>query len=670
VASSDNHQRAVLVTGIELALYMSNRLRVYLATYAGLSPWLAADNFRKALVSLNAHILGFLAHAIRIQRKRSAARAVQALWDSEDLTQFEERCDILCARASEEARICDCRENLDAHLRSLEEIHKVRTGVEKLQERVDLGKLETAEGATYNSWTEGELSRCLPDTRTDLLEQIAGWTTDQAGKRIFWLCGKAGTGKSTIARTVAQKLDNDSLLGASFFFKRGRAGRSHAKLLFPTIARQLADLFPAIACAIATSLNQDSLLCDKHLSTQFDHLLLQPLRNVDPVGLPSAGVVLVIDALDECDNSESIKTTLLLLSKVEEITSIRLRIFVTSRPELPVELGFKNISGDLHHDVRLEVAQEISIEHDIRVFYEHRFSEIRKSSLLQDDELPAEWPGEHSTRALVAQAMPLFIFAFTVSRYISANPRRNLATMLLQSRDRSLTGLKGIYLPILDQVVASEGDGERKDRILDFKAVVGSIVLLYDPLSASALARLLQVEPSDIGRVLRPLHSVLNIPRALDGKIDRMAPITLFHLSFRDFLLDPESKSQNTFWIQADETHRTLRMHCIRLLESGALKEDICGVLRPGTRRADVAKSSVHTSLPEDVAYACCYWVQHFLMSNSQLDDGGAVHKFLQKHLLHWMEALSWLGKASDVIHSLETLKSIVAVSHTSNACL
>jgi hypothetical protein len=264
--------------------------------------------------------------------------------------------------------------------------------------------------------------------------------------------------------------------------------------------------------------------------------------------------------------------------------------------------------------------------------------------------------------------MPLFIFAFTVSRYISANPRRNLATMLLQSRDKSLTGLKGTYLPILDQVVASEGDGEQKDRILDFKAVVGAIVLLYDPLSASALARLLEVEAGDIGRVLRPLHSVLNIPRASDGKIDRMTPITLFHLSFRDFLLDPELKSQNVFWVQADEMHRTLGMRCIRLLESGGLKEDICGVLRLGTRRADVAKSLVHTSLPEDVAYACCYWVQHILMSNSQLDDEGAAHQFLQKHLLHWMEALSWLGKASDVIHSLETLKSIVAVSHTFSA--
>jgi hypothetical protein len=103
----------------------------------------------------------------------------------------------------------------------------------RVENKVDLGKLETAKDATYNSSTEGGLSRCLPDTRTDLLEQIFNWAADPVGKHIFWLCGKAGTGKSTISRTVAQKLDDDGLLGASFFFKRGRADRSHAKLLFP-----------------------------------------------------------------------------------------------------------------------------------------------------------------------------------------------------------------------------------------------------------------------------------------------------------------------------------------------------------------------------------------------------------------------------------------------------
>jgi hypothetical protein len=361
VAMADSNQRAVLVTGIELALYVSNRLKVYLDTFACLSPSPAKINLRKSLVSLYAHILEFLAHAIGVQQKKGLVRVWQALWDSGALMQFEDKCDKLCVRASEEARICDGRAGLEVQLRTLHEIHKVHASVMRLENKVDLSKLETAKDATYNSSTEGELSRCLPDTRLDLLEQIFDWAADYTGKRIFWLCGKAGTGKSTISRTVAQKLDDDGLLGASFFFKRGRADRSHAGLFFPTIARQLADLFPDVAQAIAAALDQDSLLCDRHPKHQFSNLLLKPLQNTNRDSFPSAGIVLVIDALDECDNGESIKTTLILLSRVEAITSVRLRIFVTSRPELPVELGFKNMPGDLYHDVRLEVAQEVSL---------------------------------------------------------------------------------------------------------------------------------------------------------------------------------------------------------------------------------------------------------------------------------------------------------------------
>jgi type II secretory pathway predicted ATPase ExeA len=654
-----------LVTGIELALYVGNRLKVYLETFAGVSPSAARDNLRKSIVSLYAHILEFLAHAIRVQQKNHAAKLITALWNLGDLTEFEDKCDRLCVRTAEEARICDSRTSRESQSQTLREIHEFQTGLLRLDAKVDLGKLETAKEATYNSSAEGELPRCLPDTRTDLLKQIFDWAANHAGKRIFWLCGKAGTGKSTISRTVAQKLDDDGLLGASFFFKRGRADRSHAKLLFPTIARQLADLFPDLAHAIAAAIDQDSLLCDKYLTIQFDNLLLKPLQRLERHSFRNAGVVLVIDALDECDKGESIKTMLLLLSRVETITSVRLRIFVTSRPELPVELGFKNMSGDLHQDVRLEVVQEGSIAHDIRVFLENQFSEIRDASSLQVDELPAHWPGDGKICLLVDKAVPLFIFAFTVCRYIAANPERNLNIMLRESSDKSLPGLEGTYLPILNSVIASEGDGKKEDRIFNFKRIVGTIVLLYDPLAASALAHLLDLRIGDVDRVLRPLHSVLNIPRAPNGKMDCTTPITLFHLSFRDFLVDSALESENEFWVNAKDTHRTLGMHCIRLLESGGLKEDVCGVLAPGTRRSAVAKLKVHSSLPEEIAYACCYWIQHVISSGEQIKDSDAVLRFLQKHMLHWMEALSWLGKMSDVIHNIAALRSVVDVSHS-----
>lgn len=353
VALNDSNQRAVLVTATELALYVSNRLTVYLKTFVRLSPSAAKDNFCRSIVGLYACVLGFLARAIGVQQHKGTARAIQALWTSSDLTVFEDKCDRFCGRASEEARICDSQASLETQLKTSNEIHQLHTSVERVGDKVDLGKLETAKEATYNSSAEGEMARCLPDTRTELLGQIFAWATDYAGKRIFWLCGKAGTGKSTVSRTVAQKLDDNGFLGANFFFKRGRADRSHAKLVFPTIARQLADLFPDIARAVAAALDQDSLLCDKCLTQEFDSLLLQPLQNADKDGFPSAGMVLVIDALDECDNGESIRT---ILRQLSAITSVRLRIFVTSRPELPVELGFREMSGDLHHDVRLEEA--------------------------------------------------------------------------------------------------------------------------------------------------------------------------------------------------------------------------------------------------------------------------------------------------------------------------
>ncbi|KAK0276049.1 hypothetical protein LTR91_002398 [Friedmanniomyces endolithicus] len=661
VALSDSHQRATLVTGLELSFHISNRLKVYLDTYTRTSPSLASDNFRKSLVNLYAHILRFLGCAIRIQQKSAVSRTAQALWDTSDLTGFEERCDTLCSRAGDGARICDSGESLRIQLQTLQEIDKIHGSLPRLQDKADLAKLITAAGATYDSSAEGELPRCLPGTRLELLKQIDDWATDPAGQRMFWLCGVAGTGKSTIARTVAESLHEDGLLGASFFFKRGRGDRSHATLLFPTIARQLADLFPEVGHMVASALDEDSLLCDKHLQPQFEKLLLQPLQQASHPSVRTASVVLVIDALDECEDGQNIMTILRLLSRIEVITSIRLRIFLTSRPELPVVLGFKKeVRGDLHHDVRLEDVEQTTIERDIRIFYELQFSQIKEDNLLYDDKISAEWPGDSTIASLVDLAKPLFIVAFTVSRYIAeADPTGRLDKMLRQNSNEPLTGLKGTYLPILEQVVAVGDARQRNIRTAEFQHIVGSIILLSNPLSTTAISSLLAISRPEIVKVLQPLSSVLNIPRTADGRIHPTTPITLFHLSFRDFLLDASLKDENKFWIETRKMHGILGKQCVRLLHSCTLREDICALNKPGARRAKVAKSTVHDSLPEAVAYACRYWVQHVVDSGEHVTDDGAVYPFLEKHLLHWMEALSWLGRASDIIHGLRALRSV-----------
>jgi hypothetical protein len=182
VALSESAQRAVLVTGMELSLYMSHRLEVYLNIYARVLPSLASANFRKAVVDVYGHILRFLAQTIR---RRSAPSTAKALWGSDDLTRFEERCDILCMRAAEEARLCDSEINeqwridLDGRLRSLDEIHGLKASITKLQDKADLAKLITAREATYDSSAEGSLPRCLPGTRIELLRRIICWARCQ-----------------------------------------------------------------------------------------------------------------------------------------------------------------------------------------------------------------------------------------------------------------------------------------------------------------------------------------------------------------------------------------------------------------------------------------------------------------------------------------------------------
>ena len=105
-----------------------------------------------------------------------------------------------------------------------------------------------------------------------------------------------------------------------------------------------------------------------------------------------------------------------------------------------------------------------------------------------------------------------------------------------------------------------------------------------------------------------------------------------------------------------------LANNCIQLM-SEKLRRDICGLPSPGALATEVQQERVKQCLPAELQYACLYWVQHIQKSEIRLQDDGEVHVFLQKHLLHWLEALSLLRKISDGILALISLDSINAVS-------
>jgi hypothetical protein len=96
---------------------------------------------------------------------------------------------------------------------------------------------------------------------------------------------------------------------------------------------------------------------------------------------------------------------------------------------------------------------------------------------------------------------------------------------------------------------------------------------------------------------------------------------------------------------------------------SNSLKLDVCGQVAPRTLVADVESSRIEQRLPPEVRYACLYWIQHLQKSDVQPCDDDKVHQFLEVHLLHWLEALGWMGKTLEGILAIFSLETQIPVS-------
>lgn len=185
--------------------------------------------------------------------------------------------------------------------------------------------------------------------------------------------------------------------------------------------------------------------------------------------------------------------------------------------------------------------------------------------------------------------------------------------------------------------------------------ILGSVAVLCSPLSIFSLSKLLSITEQKIVETLKHIHAILDIPK------EQARPLRLYHPSFRDFLLSKDRCTNMDFWVDEKQAHLTLASNCMRHM-SASLKQDICGLENPGVFITDVESSSVEKCLSPELQYACRYWVQHLQKSGIVLHDNGHVHQFLQMHFLHWLEALSWMGRMSEGILAIGSLESIVLV--------
>lgn len=92
------------------------------------------------------------------------------------------------------------------------------------------------------------------EPRTDIVHVISEWADGVDNRPICWLYGPAGSGKSIIARTIAERYHERERLAGSFFFSRGYSERENIAKLITTIAYRLGIYHPTATPSIRQTL--------------------------------------------------------------------------------------------------------------------------------------------------------------------------------------------------------------------------------------------------------------------------------------------------------------------------------------------------------------------------------------------------------------------------------
>ncbi|THU82213.1 mycorrhiza-induced WD40-repeat domain protein, partial [Dendrothele bispora CBS 962.96] len=517
------------------------------------------------------------------------------------------------------------------------------------------------EGISYDTRISsyGAARECMPGTRIKVLADLENWALGDGSKKVYWVVGMAGTGKSTILHTLCHNLDDKHLLGGSFFCSRALDDTSNARLIIPSIAHSLASTSPSIKSQIVAVLKDEPKLAERtyiDLRKQFQKLIHDPMRTSLEQSITKYKII-VIDALDECTELEQVSALIRVI--LDFAHHIPLKFVIASRDEGPIRKAFR-FSSDIRDDFVLHEVEKDVVKGDITI-YLTRELEVIHNRERDDDEASDSWPPQDQLSTLVDHSGTLFIYAATAVRYISDGSNlynSQLETLSMAQGSVSETkfgrSLDGLYGGILEEACKSLEKGQ----ISPMRDLVSIVVFLQNPLSLEAIISLSKV--NDSHKYLSRLASVIHIPVNNDSD----AVIIPFHASFPDFLIDDTRCSQQrcpSFGaLIPSEGHEMLALRCLQLMNT-ELKYNICDAPKEWTisRRGTTNKLYETEKISAALGYSCVYWASHL----SKVQELGSdlvfvLDDFLKKHLLHWMEGLSLLNKLETGVKSLANART------------
>ena len=519
------------------------------------------------------------------------------------------------------------------------------------QESADLALLDRMRHTANAGHRCGNREGCLRGTREGVLGDIQHWLTSEQGQRVFWLNGLAGTGKSTIAQTFAETTFADGMLGASFFCSRDSEDRNNLHAIFPTLAFQLACQYQRFRQELLEVLKGRPDIGHESLCSQMENLIIGPLQAA------SIPTLIIIDALDECKDEEPASAILSILSRyVDQIPYVK--FFITGRPEPRIRSGFRlETLAPITEVLRLHEVKPEAVDSDIELFFRTRLASLVKNR--SDLDLVENWPSPSDIEALCKNAAGFFIYASTVIKFIDSEthpPMERLALITSLPQTTVGVGRSGVdqlYTKVLEQAFSNIHPGYGQG-YLHFQSVVGTILLIFNPLSINGLSELLGCNTHQIRSTVRSLHSLLLVPENTED------PISIFHKSFPDFLLDPDRCQDKQLHVEPAGHHVEILLACLRLMGT-KLKKDICN-LGDGAILSEVGDISTQKDIyiGDALEYACQFWTRHLLgiphSSPHAEEVQKAIDQFFTTHLLHWIEVLALAGNLGVGVYAMNDI--------------
>ncbi|KAF1955560.1 NACHT-domain-containing protein, partial [Byssothecium circinans] len=490
----------------------------------------------------------------------------------------------------------------------------------------------------------------IEQDKDQLLKNCYAWILDDpsfqrwrnhSDSRLLWIKGDPGKGKTMMMMGLIAELSQGDWVGppgllAYFFCQSTRPELNNAV----SVLRGLTYMLVA---------QREELM--RHVQKRYEsagrqlfegpnaiYTLREILSDIfnDP-SLPTT--YLLVDALDEC--ASGLSDLLHIITDHNLVRRSRVKWLVTSR-NLP------DIKRFLYPDpLGVKVSLELSASHVSKAVAAFVDFKVQHLAAVQ------EYDGE--TRAEVQQllgnkAEGTFLWVSLVCKELESVPLYRTRAVLRELPP----GLDPLYDRMMEQIAAQK-DAQTAQFCED---ILQAVTLAYRPLRLQEVVVAASL-PKDH---FQDVQGVIDLVGRCGSFLTvRKGTLFFVHLSAKDYFTS--GKGQQVLDGAVAEEHRRMTHRLLDAMHS-TLQRDMCSLQQPGAGTQEALGCFERSDLPQ-VAYACEHWIDH-LEARAQgcddiLSDGDKVHVFLQKHLLHWLEAMSLLQKMPEAVAAMQKLQSILS---------